>query len=73
MSRDIKKAAKECALALVTGGLYMIVIFVKILFTTPEGQRLVEEKVNTKIKAYRLSEKKDTDEPMNQIGFTANN
>lgn len=70
MSKDFKKAAKECALALITGGLYMVVIFVKILFTTPEGQKLVERQVNTKIKAFKISEKKDTNEPKNQIGFT---
>lgn len=70
--KDVKKAAKDCALALLTGGFYLIVIFIRIMFTTPEGQRLVEKEVKSKIKAYRIAETKETDddtEVVNRIGF----
>ena len=39
---------------MVTGGLYAIYIFVKILFTTPSGQKKVEEKVNSWMKAKKI-------------------
>lgn len=67
MKNDLKTVAKESLLALLTGGLGLFVLFVRIIFTTPEGQKLIERNLKTKMKAYIEAE--DDKEPKAQIGF----
>lgn len=70
MNKDLKTVAKESVLALLTGGLSLFVLFVRIIFTTPEGQKLVEKELKSKIKAYHIKDE-DKEEPKAQIGYTA--
>lgn len=67
MKKDLKVVAKESLLALLTGGLSLFVLFVRIIFTTPEGQKLAERELKGKIKAF--NEEADKEEPKAQIGF----
>ena len=67
MKNDLKTVAKESLLALLTGGLGLFVLFVRIIFTTPEGQKLVERDLKRRMKAYIEAE--DKEEPKAQIGF----
>lgn len=68
MSKDLKTVARESLLALLTGGLSLFVLFVRIIFTTPEGQKLVEREIKGKMKAFYLEQKNK--EPKAKIGFT---
>ena len=61
MKKDLKVVAKESFLALLTGGLSLFVLFVRIIFTTPEGQKLAERELKGKIKAF--NEEADKEEP----------
>lgn len=47
-------AAKDCMWMILTGGLYFIYILLKILFTTPEGQKAVEKKIYGQMKAMNI-------------------
>ena len=67
MKNDLKTVAKESLLALLTGGLGLFVLFVRIIFTTPEGQKLVERDLKRRMKAY--TEAEDKEEPKARIGF----
>ena len=71
--KDLKTAAKHTLMMVVTGGLYFIAIFVKILFTTPEGQKVVEREIKGKVKAFNIeSDNKEEPKTENQIGFIVN-
>ena len=61
MKRETKTAVKDFGWTLVTCGLYFIVIFLRVLFTTKSGQEIVEQKLETKIKALSMP-KEDRDE-----------
>lgn len=67
MKNDLKTVAKESLLALLTGGLGLFVLFVRIVFTTPEGQKLIERDLKRRMKAY--TEAEDKEELKAQIGF----
>lgn len=67
MKKDLKVVAKESFLALLTGGLSLFVLFVRIIFTTPEGQKLAERELRGKIKAF--NREADKEELKAQIGF----
>lgn len=71
MKNDLKTVAKESLIALLTGGLGLFVLFVRVVFTTPEGQKLIEQNLKTKMKAY--TEAEDNKEPKAQIGFITKN
>lgn len=72
--KDFKAAAKHTLFMVATGGLYFIAMLVKILFTTPEGQAVIEREFKKKVKAYNLEEeRKEKTETKNQIGFRVNN
>ena len=47
-------AAKDCMWMVITGGLYFFYILLKILFTTPEGQKAVEKKIYSQMKAMNI-------------------
>lgn len=67
MKKDLKVVAKESFLALLTGGLSLFVLFVRIIFTTPEGQKLAERELRGKIKAF--NKEAEEKEPKSRIGF----
>lgn len=69
MDRDIKKATKEFLKVLITGGLYFMVIFVKVLFTTPAGQKIVERELDNRLKARMIEKEEETETPTAKIGF----
>ncbi len=69
MKKDLKAVAKESLLALLTGGLSLFVLFVRIVFTTSEGQKLVERELEGKIKAFNLEKEQEETKPTAQIGF----
>ena len=54
MKTHTKTAIKDLTWTVATCGIYFIVIFLRVLFTTKEGQKLVEEEVDKKIKAKLL-------------------
>lgn len=54
MKTHTKTAIKDLTWTVVTCGIYFVVIFLRVLFTTKEGQKLVEEEVDKKIKAKLL-------------------
>ena len=56
MKKHTKEALVDFAWTAATCGLYFIVIFLRVLFTTKEGQKVVEEKIDKKIKAKLISE-----------------
>lgn len=56
MKKHTAEAAKDLAWTIATCGLYFVVIFLRVLFTTKDGQKLVEEKIDEKIKAKLISE-----------------
>lgn len=51
MKTHTKEAIKDLAWTTATCGLYFIVIFLRVLFTTKSGQKLVEDKIDKKLKA----------------------
>lgn len=59
--KDVKKAAIDLMWTTATCGLYFIVIFLRVLFTTKAGQGLVEEKIDKKIKAKLLAKEENDD------------
>lgn len=59
--KDVKVAAIDLMLTAATCGLYFVVIFLRVLFTTKSGQALVEEKIDKKIKA-KILEKEDKED-----------
>ena len=56
MKKHTKEAVKDLTWTLATCGIYFIVIFLRVLFTSKEGQKLVEEKIDKQIKATLLNE-----------------
>lgn len=54
MKTHTKTAIKDLTWTVATCGIYFVVIFLRVLFTTKEGQKLVEEEVDKKIKAKLL-------------------
>lgn len=56
MKNHTKDAVKDLAWTVATCGVYFIVIFLRVMFTTKEGQKLVEEKLDKKIKAKLIEE-----------------
>lgn len=56
MKKHTKEAAKDLAWTVATCGLYFIVIFLRVLFTSKEGQKLIEEKIDKQIKAKLINE-----------------
>lgn len=56
MKTHTKDALKDLGWTVATCGLYFIVIFLRVLFTTKNGQQLVEEQVDKKIKAFLIDE-----------------
>lgn len=56
MKDHTKDALKDLGWTVATCGLYFIVIFLRVLFTTKNGQQLVEEQVDKKIKAFLIDE-----------------
>ena len=58
MKPHTKDALKDLGWTVATCGVYFIVIFLRVLFTTKDGQKLVEEKVDKKIKAKLIDEQK---------------
>lgn len=56
MKKHTKEAVKDLTWTVVTCGIYFIVIFLRVLFTTSEGQKIVEEEVDKKIKAKLIGE-----------------
>lgn len=56
MKTHTKEAVKDLTWTMMTCGIYFIVIFLRVLFTTKEGQKLVEEEVDKKIKAKLLDQ-----------------
>ena len=70
MSKETRTKIIDGLKIIATGGLYVFVIFVKILFTTPEGQKIVEREIDKRIKAYSVEKEKEEDTPTtNKIGF----
>lgn len=71
MNKSRKELAKEFIKVMLTGGVYFIIIFVKVLFTTPNGQKLIERELDKRLKAIRIEEeqKTETDKPTARIGF----
>lgn len=61
MKKETKIAAKEFGWTMATCGLYLIVIFLRVLFTTKTGQVIVEEKIEGKIKAFTIDRKEEED------------
>lgn len=51
MKDHTKTAMKELAWTVATCGMYFVVIFLRVLFTTSNGQKLVEETIDKTIKA----------------------
>lgn len=51
MKKHTKDAMTDLTWTFVTCGIYFVVIFLRVLFTSKEGQKLVEEKIDNKIKA----------------------
>lgn len=58
MKRHTKEAAKDLAWTMATCGLYFVVIFLRVLFTTKSGQQIVEEKIDKKLKATVIAKSK---------------
>lgn len=56
MKTHTKDALKDLGWTVVTCGLYFVVIFLRVLFTTKNGQQLVEEQVDKTIKAFLIDE-----------------
>ena len=56
MKNHTKDAVKDLAWTVVTCGVYFVVIFLRVMFTTKEGQKLVEEKLDKKVKAKLIDE-----------------
>lgn len=56
MKKHTKEAVKDLTWTVVTCGIYFVVIFLRVLFTTKDGQKLVEEEVDKKIKAKLLDQ-----------------
>ena len=52
---NTKEAAKDLTWTVLTCGMYFIVIFLRVLFTTKSGQELVENEIDKKIKAKLVS------------------
>ena len=70
MNKSRKELAIEFVKVMVTGGLYFMIIFVKVLFTTPNGQKLVERELDKRIKAIKIKEEEtETEKPTAKIGF----
>lgn len=63
MKDHTKTAIKDLAWTMATCGVYFIVIFLRVLFTTKGGQQYVEEQIDKKIKA-RLIESREKKEEM---------
>ena len=58
MKKHTKTALKDLGWTAATCGLYFIIIFLRVLFTTESGQKVVEEKIDKQIKAKLLAEPK---------------
>ena len=56
MKKHTKDAMTDLTWTFVTCGIYFVVIFLRVLFTSKEGQKLVEEKIDKKIKAKLINE-----------------
>lgn len=63
MNREEKITAKDLMFMALTGGMYVVYIFLKILFTTPAGQKKVEEKINSwmRVNNILVDEEKEDD------------
>ena len=55
MKKHTKDAMTDLTWTFVTCGIYFVVIFLRVLFTSKEGQKLVEEKIDKKIKAAKAA------------------
>lgn len=56
MKKHTKEALRDLAWTVATCGVYFVVIFLRVLFTSKEGQELVEEKIDKQIKAKLIGE-----------------
>lgn len=56
-----KEALTDLAWTFATCGVYFLVIFLRVLFTTKSGQAFVEEKIDKKLKASLIEERRAKD------------
>ena len=59
MKNHTKKAFKDFGWTVATCGLYFVIIFLRVLFTSKEGQEIVEEEIDKKIKAKLILSKQE--------------
>lgn len=61
MKKHTKEAIRDLTWTMATCGLYFIVIFLRVLFTTKSGQEIVEKKIEKQIKANLINRKEKSD------------